>query len=150
MDCPVSLETTLGEVGDEILMQLGTRRFPLAGSFELTERCNLACLHCFINQPAASRDAAAGELTLTQVRSILDKLAGAGCQPGQLKLIVLTHGDVDHAGNAAYLREKYGAPIASHAAEMGVVWLAASGFGPWLRAFQRHATSSFAALDESI
>jgi hypothetical protein len=33
---------------------------------------------------------------------------------------------------------------------MGVVWLAASGFGPWLRPLHRHATSSFAAFDASI
>jgi hydroxyacylglutathione hydrolase len=44
-----------------------------------------------------------------------------GCQPGNLKLIVLTHGDSDHAGNAAYLREKYGAKIAMHPADSGMV-----------------------------
>jgi radical SAM protein with 4Fe4S-binding SPASM domain len=70
---------TLGEVGDELLMQLGTRRYPLGGTFELTERCNLACLHCFINQPAGSREAAQRELTLAQVRCVLDQLADAGC-----------------------------------------------------------------------
>lgn len=41
-------------------------------------------------------------------------LAGAGCRPGNLKLIALTHGDYDHAGNAAYLRDKYGAKIGIH------------------------------------
>jgi len=79
MDCPGRPEATLGEMGDELLMHLGTRRFPLGGSFELTERCNLACLHCFINQPAGSREAAARELTLPQVTSVLDRIAGAGC-----------------------------------------------------------------------
>ena len=40
-------------------------------------------------------------------RTDLEKeLEGAGCQPSNLKLIVLTHGDFDHAGNAAYLRKK--------------------------------------------
>ena len=33
------------------------------------------------------------------------ELARAGCQLGDLKLIALTHGDFDHTGNAAYLRE---------------------------------------------
>ena len=37
-----------------------------------------------------------------------------GCNPGSLKLIVLTHGDNDHVSNAAYLREKYNAKIAMH------------------------------------
>jgi hydroxyacylglutathione hydrolase len=42
------------------------------------------------------------------------KLSEAGCRPGNLELIVLTHGDSDHADNAAFLREKYGAKIAIH------------------------------------
>ena len=48
-------------------------------------------------------------------RSELEKeLENAGCKPGQLKLIVITHGDFDHTGNAAYLRDKYGAAVAMH------------------------------------
>ena len=42
------------------------------------------------------------------------ELARAGCTPGRLKLIVLTHGDYDHAGNAAYLRETHRAKIAMY------------------------------------
>ena len=41
-------------------------------------------------------------------------LTRAGCLPGTLNIIVLTHGDYDHAGNAAYLREKYTSTIALH------------------------------------
>jgi len=48
-------------------------------------------------------------------------LHAAGCQPGDLKLIVVTHGDPDHSGNAATLREKYGARIAMHKAEAAAV-----------------------------
>ena len=49
------------------------------------------------------------------------KLEDAGCRPGALKLIVMTHGDQDHTGNGAYLREKYGAKIAMHRDEIAVV-----------------------------
>lgn len=42
------------------------------------------------------------------------ELEARGCQPGSLKLIVITHGDIDHTGNCAYLRQKYGAEIAMH------------------------------------
>jgi len=49
------------------------------------------------------------------------ELERAGCRPGDLKLLVLTHGDVDHAGNCAYLREKYGAIIAMHQGDAGMV-----------------------------
>ena len=48
------------------------------------------------------------------------QLARAGYLPGQLKLIVLTHGDFDHTGNAAHLRSKYGARVAMHAADWGM------------------------------
>jgi hydroxyacylglutathione hydrolase len=55
-------------------------------------------------------------------RSDLDRvLAAAGCKPGDLKLIILTHGDSDHAGNAAYLCGKYGAKTAIHADDAGMV-----------------------------
>ena len=42
------------------------------------------------------------------------ELENAGCKPGNLKLIILTHGDFDHTGNAAYLRQKFGAQVAMH------------------------------------
>ena len=34
--------------------------------------------------------------------------------PKKLKLVILTHGDSDHAGNCKYLSENYGAKIAMH------------------------------------
>ena len=49
------------------------------------------------------------------------ELESAGCNPGNLKLIVLTHGDFDHCGNAAYLRKKFGSPIAMHKDDSGMV-----------------------------
>jgi hydroxyacylglutathione hydrolase len=55
-------------------------------------------------------------------RSALDmRLSAAGCEPGDLKLILLTHGDYDHAGNAAFLREKHGATIAMHSDDLARV-----------------------------
>lgn len=54
-------------------------------------------------------------------RSDLEKeLESAGCKPGNLKLMVLTHGDFDHIGNCAYLREKFGAKIAMHYDDSGM------------------------------
>jgi hydroxyacylglutathione hydrolase len=48
------------------------------------------------------------------------RLNDAGCKPGNLRLITLTHADVDHSGNAAYLRNKYASKIAIHRGESGV------------------------------
>ena len=54
-------------------------------------------------------------------RTDLEKeLRSAGCKPGNLKLVVLTHGDFDHTGNAAYLRRKYGTKIAMHYDDSGM------------------------------
>jgi hydroxyacylglutathione hydrolase len=49
------------------------------------------------------------------------ELPSAGCKPGSLNLIVLTHGDFDHSGNAAYLRKEFGARIAMHSDDSGMV-----------------------------
>lgn len=55
-------------------------------------------------------------------RTELEKeLESAGCIPGYLKLIVLTHGDFDHTGNAAYLRKKFGTRTAIHRDDSGIV-----------------------------
>ena len=55
-------------------------------------------------------------------RADLEKaLSEAGCHAGNIKLILITHGDYDHTGNCAYLREKYGVKIAMHAADAGMV-----------------------------
>jgi len=48
------------------------------------------------------------------------KLEGAGCMPSSLKLVLLTHGDFDHIGNAAYLRSVFGARIAMHRDDSGM------------------------------
>jgi len=53
--------------------------------------------------------------------AIEKELENAGCKPGDLNLILLTHGDYDHAGNAAYLRNKSAAKIAMHADDSGRV-----------------------------
>lgn len=49
------------------------------------------------------------------------ELQEAGCRPGDLKMIVITHGHLDHVGNAAYLREKFGAKVAMHRGDYGMV-----------------------------
>ena len=54
-------------------------------------------------------------------RQLEKELENAGCKPGNLKLIILTHGDFDHTGNAAYLRRKFGARIAIHQDDAGML-----------------------------
>jgi hydroxyacylglutathione hydrolase len=55
-------------------------------------------------------------------RTNLEKeLEIAGCRPGNLKLIILTHGDFDHTSNAAYLRKIFDTKTAMHNIDSGMV-----------------------------
>ncbi len=48
-------------------------------------------------------------------------LESAGCTGNDLRLIVLTHGDCDHAFNAAYIKNLYQAKIAIHVGDKDLV-----------------------------
>ena len=52
---------------------------------------------------------------------LVKALESAGCKPGNLKLIIITHADLDHIGNCAYLWEKYATKVAIHPAESEAV-----------------------------
>ena len=57
----------------------------------------------------------------SRARSVLDReLRERGCTPGSLGLIILTHGDFDHIGNAAHVRSAFGARIIMHADDAGM------------------------------
>ena len=55
-----------------------------------------------------------------QRASLEKELDRAGCKPGNLKLIIITHGDFDHTGNAAYLRKKFTTKLAMHDDDAGM------------------------------
>lgn len=52
---------------------------------------------------------------------LLEALSQAGCRPGNLAFIVITHGDSDHAGSAAFLQKEYHAPVGMHPDDFGMV-----------------------------
>jgi len=54
-------------------------------------------------------------------KELEETLEREGCKPGNLRLIIITHGDFDHTGNASYLRKKYGVKIAMHHEDSGMV-----------------------------
>ena len=50
-----------------------------------------------------------------------NELAAEGCLPGNLKLVIVTHGDFDHTGNCAMLQKKYSCKIAMHPHDLPMV-----------------------------
>lgn len=70
------------------MKRLAGKRYPIAGQFELTDRCNLSCVHCYINQPAGCQAARSNEMSTDQVFYLLDEIARAGCL-----FLVLTGGE---------------------------------------------------------
>lgn len=65
---------------------------------------------------------------------LLKELDAVGSTENKLNLIVLTHGDNDHACNAKYLRERYGVKIALHKDDLSLVEKPA--LQEWMNSFQ--------------
>ena len=76
---------------EEFLQEIDAyrRRIPLKGTVETTFRCNLNCVHCYVNEPAGSREVRERELPLERLLRLVDEIAEAGC----LNLL-LTGGEV--------------------------------------------------------
>lgn len=57
------------------------RRIPVAGLLELTSRCNLRCVHCYLGPQEEhwAEERRRQELGLPKLLSIIDELAEAGC-----------------------------------------------------------------------
>lgn len=51
------------------------RRVPLNGTIDLTYRCNLGCIHCYVGNQGGSQD----ELNTGQWLKLIDEITGAGC-----------------------------------------------------------------------
>lgn len=58
--------------------ELERKRAVTGFSFEITERCNLNCRHCYINRPEAAPEARRVELGLEQIERIVDEAVSMG------------------------------------------------------------------------
>lgn len=85
MACPDCIQHQIGsaELINHLAAQPGD--FPIAGSLELTLRCNVRCRHCYILYPGATT----GEMSTDEVKAILDKLAEQG-----VLFLLLTGGEI--------------------------------------------------------
>jgi radical SAM protein with 4Fe4S-binding SPASM domain len=75
MSCPT---LSYGDFARRLAERVRGKRVPMMGSFELTFRCNLRCKHCYLD---GQHDGVPGmeELSLDEIRDILDQVADAGC-----------------------------------------------------------------------
>ena len=79
MECPNIPTIKYSEFGKRLRDQTEARRVPLGGSIEVTARCNLSCVQCYINLPAGDVKAKERELTYSELCSILDQITDEGC-----------------------------------------------------------------------
>jgi radical SAM protein with 4Fe4S-binding SPASM domain len=54
-------------------------RLPVSGSINITNRCNLRCVHCYLDPKHINRDQIQNELNTEEIKSIVDEIAQAGC-----------------------------------------------------------------------
>ena len=57
---------------------LDRHRIPLEGTIETTYRCNLNCVHCYVNKPAGSREERERELGLERLKQLVDEMVAEG------------------------------------------------------------------------
>jgi radical SAM protein with 4Fe4S-binding SPASM domain len=86
--------------------RLVRQRTPVSGTLVLTNRCNLRCVHCYLETPrAAPGSADLRELTTAQVLQVIDQIVAAGCLT-----LLITGGDPllrpDFAEIYRYAREQ--------------------------------------------
>jgi radical SAM protein with 4Fe4S-binding SPASM domain len=67
-----------GPRGRALVARMVAERVPSKGSIELTHRCNLACVHCYVNLPATDRAAQRREMSAAHIRRVVDELVELG------------------------------------------------------------------------
>jgi radical SAM protein with 4Fe4S-binding SPASM domain len=70
-------------------LRVNERRIPIEGTLETTFRCNLRCVHCYVNELPGSAEIQAREMSLDKVRGVIDEFAERGCL-----FLLMTGGEV--------------------------------------------------------
>ncbi len=83
MDCPHIPQLGYGEFSRRLHTRIIAQRIPIAGSLELTFRCNMRCVHCYVAHSPQGQ-----ELSFAEMCRILDQVTDEGCL-----WLLLTGGD---------------------------------------------------------
>ena len=78
MDCKTTPQQNLENL-KSLQRFFVANRIPASGSINLTQRCNLNCVHCYLGGPDSAFRSQKDELNTDQWLSIIDKITGAGC-----------------------------------------------------------------------
>jgi MoaA/NifB/PqqE/SkfB family radical SAM enzyme len=79
MDCTSTILYDNIHYRERLNTKLDEGRVPFSGSIDLTHRCNLRCIHCYLGPHSVSRPHKHQELTTKQIRLVLDEITEAGC-----------------------------------------------------------------------
>jgi len=63
----------------ELRKRIIDQHVPVSGSVELTHRCNLRCVHCYLGPQSACREKRSEELGAERWLSLVDEITDAGC-----------------------------------------------------------------------
>jgi len=78
MECSHIPKISYGEFGKRLREKIAGKRVPISGSLELTFRCNLRCVHCYLGD---ARFGISGkeELSYGEICDLLDQIVDEGC-----------------------------------------------------------------------
>ena len=79
MDCVNIIQTKYGLFSKRLHENILKYHIPVSGSIELTPRCNLNCMHCYINQPVNDHQTKKRELTEAQWIDLINQIVDEGC-----------------------------------------------------------------------
>ncbi|MCL4474762.1 MAG: radical SAM protein [Nitrospirae bacterium] len=79
MECTGIPELRYSEWSESLHKKVRDKRTPLAGSLELTFRCNNNCVHCYCNTPPNDAFEMAKEMDSWMIKDIISQLADEGC-----------------------------------------------------------------------
>ncbi len=108
MDCVDLTELSDADYLSRLSRQAAAAGIPLSASLELTERCNLHCVHCYLGDQDALRKNRVRELNTAQWLDIINQIADLGCL-----YLLITGGD-------PLLRKDF-AEIYAHARRRGLL-----------------------------
>jgi len=79
MDCTSTILYNDTRYREQLNAKLDEGRIPFSGGIDLTHRCNLRCIHCYLGPHSVPHPLTHQELTTKQIKFLLDDITEAGC-----------------------------------------------------------------------